>query len=783
MDLLRSLIKCLFCDYSLDEYVSQLLEKDATERQKGFSKSKVFVKELLHNREQQYNDESIEGILQFADNTWLHRDGKASTLSYDSFNALRYFCCQTFKADEKAVKFDHLLQWRDLSLFLGEDFLTCMSLAESEITNYLWVTPNRHDYGALNDKLDRGLHDLHVHLDGGIETAELSWIRLMNNPTLISEELNQKFKESEKEVLHRFWGIKSARTLKQWILVAGNIRKSIYNHLHDAVSWDLCKKDILDACGTDSPGADNQILGEETGFGTLKQDAGNPVNEPTDYANPMCEDNSAYSYQAGERWIMHSVLKWFYANDNLAIDMADWFYLYMLIKIRFRKECVQMNMRIGLSNYNQYYSKFKIEETIIADVKKKLDYLCKTSLRSEHDSIEVRGSVKCLNHTTRQYNKNIHLIGSLYKRAQQNKASIEDLRAESQSNADIYIETLKRNQKQIHNELNEGTDSINPIVALDTTGSDLSAHPDVIAPYIRYVKEKSGLENFTYHIAEDFMDVVDGLRALDELITFVDIPLKLRLAHATALAVDVEKFYADRKRNVLCTKQYLLDNLIWLYFMNKDGDQNVLERIDGKARELFSEIYPGEQYDIVEYRKSMVLRGDMNDDTLMPGASEKVLRCQSQECIEARKSPRARELWEKYRQKNESGSEVILYRMPSDFLPFVAKAQNILNDRIIQKGLSIESCPTSNLMIGPFSKYNEVPTFKFKEMNIGVSVNTDTKGIFATSLYLEYSLLACAMKKDDKSEEEILRMTDELLANNLSQRFDIPKLERLIEQV
>ena len=783
MDLLRSLIKCLFCDYSPDEYVSQLLEKDPTEPQKGFCKSKEFVKELLHNRERQYNDEAIEGILQIADNIWLHHDGKPSSLSYGSFNALRYFSSQTFNADEKLVKFDHLLQWRDLSLYLGEDFLICMSLSKREVTDFQWATPNRHDYGALNDKLDKGLHDLHVHLDGGIETAELSWIRLMNNPTLITEELNQKFKESEKEALHRFWGIKNARTLKQWILVAGYIRRSIYNHLHDTINWDKCKKDILDACDTDSPEADNQILGEETGFGTIKQEVDNPVNEPIDYARLACEENSSYSYQAGERWIMHSVLKWFYATDNVANDMADWFYLYMLIKIRFRKECVQMNMRIGLNNYNQYYSKFKIEETIIADVKKKLAYLCNTSLRSEQDSIEVRGSVKCLKHTTKQYNKNTRLIGSLYKRTLQNRTSIEEIRAELQSNADVYVESLKQNQKQIHNELNERNDRINPIVALDTTGSDLSAHPDIIAPYLRYVKEKSGLENFSYHIAEDFMDVVDGLRALDELVCFVDNAFKLRLAHATALAVDINKFYAERKRNVLCTKQCLLDNLVWLFYMNKDGDQNVLGRIDGKARDLFSDIYPGETYDIEEYRKSMLLRGDMHDDTLMPGVSENVLRCQSQESIEARKSTRAKELWEKYRQKNESGSDIILYRMLDDFLPLVTKAQSILYDKVKQKGLAIESCPTSNLMIGPFGKYNEVPTFKFKEKDIDVSVNTDTKGIFATSLYVEYSLLACSMKKEGKTEEEILRMTDQLLANNSSQRFDIPKLDRLIEQV
>lgn len=782
MDLLRSLIKCVYCDYSPDEYVSQLIT-DEKYRQQGYQQSRNYLKELLHIREQQYNDEAIDGIIDFADGAWFSHDDIPRTLSNDSFNALRYFCRETFKADDGIVKFDHLLQWRDLALYLGEDFLVCMSLSEREMSDYLWKTPIRHDYEELNAKLDEGLHDLHVHLEGGIETAELVWLRMMNDPSMLTEELNRRFTESEKDILHRFWGINSFRTLKQWVLLAGHIRKCIYNNLHNTIGWDKCRETIITACGIDSTEANNQIFGEESGFADANQKGMRIFDCASDYAMPKCDNESPYKFQTGERWLMHRVLNVLYKSEGIEDDLFDWFYLYMLIKIRFRRECVHTNMRIGLSNYNHFYSKFKIEQTIIADVKKKLEYLCSTCLLSDLDTIEVRGSVSSLQFAVMQVNKNVHLIGSLYKRPQNGAATMENIRSESKKNADKYLEKLKQNQRKLHNELDEDRSKINPIVALDTTGSDLSAHPDVIAPYLRYIHEKAGLENFSYHIAEDFMDVVDGLRALDELITFADNPSNLRLAHATALSIDINKFYRERKRNVLCTNQCLLDNLVWLYFMNSDEDKSILDKVSKKAADIFDVIYKDIAFDIEDYRKSMLLRGNMHDETLMPGVSERVLYCHSEECMEAKKSANAERLWDKYRQVNEKGNELILYRMPVEFISLVIKAQKKLLDKVLQMNLSIESCPTSNLMIGPFERYIELPTLTFAKKGVRVSVNTDTKGIFATSLYMEYSLLACAMKKEkgDWTEETLLQMIDDLLKNNKQMQFSVPKLDKLIE--
>lgn len=75
------------------------------------------------------------------------------------------------------------------------------------------------------------------------------------------------------------------------------------------------------------------------------------------------------------------------------------------------------------------------------------------------------------------------------------------------------------------------------IVGMDAANSELYCRPEVFGPIYRYMKQfcnsatdlsELGSEyyrgqrslNFTYHVGEDFWDITDGLRAIDEAILF-----------------------------------------------------------------------------------------------------------------------------------------------------------------------------------------------------------------------------------------------------------------------
>ena len=64
-----------------------------------------------------------------------------------------------------------------------------------------------------------------------------------------------------------------------------------------------------------------------------------------------------------------------------------------------------------------------------------------------------------------------------------------------------------------------------------------------------------------------------------------------------------------------------------------------------------------------------------------------------------------------------------------------------------------------------------------------MSINTDDRGVFATSIHNEYSLVAAAMSKvmDEEGEriytdEEIYNYLSRIMQNGTNQRFGVPKM-------
>ena len=69
----------------------------------------------------------------------------------------------------------------------------------------------------------------------------------------------------------------------------------------------------------------------------------------------------------------------------------------------------------------------------------------------------------------------------------------------------------------------------------------------------------------TYHVGEDFLDLADGLRAIDEAVNFLNMECGDRLGHALALGIDVEEWYRKKNDMILISQQDYLDTLIWIY--------------------------------------------------------------------------------------------------------------------------------------------------------------------------------------------------------------------------
>ncbi len=783
MDFLRATAKCLFYDYSL-EYVADCICGNRNSKGKRHNQLLDRMSEYLLCREQNYSRENISSVTDFIVKEWMGN----GTLEGESLKRLAERCFVLLRSfvgkvlgNGYLVNFDNLLHWKDLSLYIGEDLLLCVAHADEAVKNgvtwktdsetYCWSNPVRHDHADLDALLNNGLDDVHYHLNGSVDGAELAWIFLMNLPNRLDSLLGDA---------------KECTAPKEWVTVAIMIRAMLYDWLCEG----RIKKDemeLLKMAVEDRPIHTEDLLkyvGKHKEDNLLER-----TGEPCwDYAEAGGLDSelrkSSLAFHRGERRFMTWMLVAAMKDGSTFKDALPMFYLYLLIKIRFRRDYVQTNPLIGLQNFNHYYhalDKYKEDWQDRLDTEGKLKYALNTSLREgSADTVEVRLSPDSFddikNTKWLEGRKDVNFVLTLYKSCRDDDKSATTKYARLQSE-------LIRKLREILNLVKTG--SRLKIVGIDVVGSDLKCRPYVIAPFLRYAAEK-GITNITYHAAEDFCDIIDGLRSLDELTTFAEYKDNYRIGHASVLGVDVEKYYQERKRNVVCSRQTLLDNYIWLSRVDKILDNvaiatNMRRELESKAEEQFKIIYPGVSFSANDYWDSMQLRGDMTEafvEELSGPGVFKSLTCNDVRCNKARKNAKAKAYWNEYLKRNEKGDEIVLTRHKKEVINKIEKVRVAMMKLFTARKYRVESNPTSNLMIGPFDMYKELPTLKFYKEKIDVSVNTDAKGVFSTSLYTEYSLLALAMHKEGKDwATKIKPKITKLMNNSRGQRFGEVKLK------
>ena len=105
--------------------------------------------------------------------------------------------------------------------------------------------------------------------------------------------------------------------------------------------------------------------------------------------------------------------------------------------------------------------------------------------------------------------------------------------------------------------------------------------------------------------------------------------------------------------------------------------------------------------------------------------------------------------------------------IPQFYIDGIEKLQKAMQNFVSERGIGIETNPTSNYLISVMNSYEEHPILRFynkgldadyEEKNtcpqLFVSVNTDDKGIFRTSLENELSYLAASLESEEKPNGE-----------------------------
>ena len=93
-------------------------------------------------------------------------------------------------------------------------------------------------------------------------------------------------------------------------------------------------------------------------------------------------------------------------------------------------------------------------------------------------------------------------------------------------------------------------------MGIDACSQEIGCRPEVFAPVYRFLSEHIAEEvpvtphtpelkqlKKTFHVGEDFLDIVDGLRAVDEAVRFLNLQCGDRIGHGTVLGINVKKWY------------------------------------------------------------------------------------------------------------------------------------------------------------------------------------------------------------------------------------------------
>lgn len=544
---------------------------------------------------------------------------------------------------------------------------------------------------------------------------------------------------------------------------------------------------------------------------------------------------------SGERWFLYEIFKLVYSEDKDFSGELDWFYAYILIKENIRAELIQVNGNVGFNNFLLYQNR---KEAFIDDTPFEKSYLkmaVRDTIRNQNiKKLEARITPK---DTADQIRRSIEKYDTIiledeeYEDRELLKKQFfyvchfikeKDDRLEKEYWLEMECRhfrkraQVKRQAYALFEFRERYGDTAQRIRGIDAASEEIGCRPEVFAQAFRYLRNRSvtymdhmtGESKklpdlcMTYHVGEDFLDVIDGLRAIDEAISFLNMRCGDRLGHALALGVDVGEWYESKANRILISQMDYLDNLVWLYSKIRkhhiEGCEDALRYIEKRYDEYFRIIYLNNTSDayleavinnaveyfekqkiqnnygnkqccftINTYYDSWKLRGD--DPGYFSSGFFRLNDCDKTEWDEyginklfpenyrIRYNPEAAYLFHTYHYNNKvkkEGNKKKEININSCIIEAAQKVQKKMQWIIAQKGICIETNPSSNALIGTFKRYDKHPILNWYNKGLAtsteevqsvpqiqVSINTDDQGVFATYIENEYAYLALALEK------------------------------------
>lgn len=852
MDLIRIFIDTTFSKISERYFAS---EKKLLPSLSINSEDKLIIDEALfvdecRTHHPELSDDQIRMIFGLYRDEWAMSPNDYSFEStpdrYSLFNVLFKFTTEVLrlKNKEPLVIFRHLLRWRELSLNVGEDILVAAFLAfhnrdmpdvpscvEGNIRNKVffdgidfcsWPTILHNDNPHLNYIfMNNKLCELHSHLYASTDNFSISWVSLMNSIKNRKNDFKKLAKTHDKSRCEQI-----ASLMYSYAILACSMRLNLWrfiNKRENNLSVNL--KDIQ----LDVTRASDRLQDE------IQEE--NVEGERMDYI--VCDIISPMSVIAGERKFLYGVLKYILHDENALIERC--FYEYLLAKNKIRSFFIQINNNRGFTNFKRYQDlktafmgkryREEIGKLAVWEAMK-LNYtnIFETRIAPFSALKDLSGFRKKSRSIDTVRNKNSDSEWSLLVHFLKHPENFKDRKEDGpreyvrdmEMRTALYKQSIVLRQVEKIAEWETVEDSyLSRIRGIDAASSEIGCRPEIFAQAFRFLKAAGYAA--TFHVGEDFYDITDGLRAIDEAVSFLGLEAGDRLGHVLALGIDPYEFYKERHNYIALPVQWMLDNMVWLYYSSRkynvsiepETEDFLVRTFRDLVRRIGYEKYPNDgeantKIEMIDYYQSMLLRGDAPDHFGAGGEeTQKFVSFSwnhyrmnpSEELKEIRKwNIQARALLLDYWNTPKiiaNGRKIKSFKVPSNFYKLIRCMQEEMIKMVSKKQLGIECCPSSNYKIGYCKRYDRHPIFRFMPVKLettnyplSVTVNTDDLGIFSTSLPNEYSLLALAiMKMKDAdgnhiySTQEVYDWVERIIKNGEKYYFKRPTSFSLCENL
>ena len=331
---------------------------------------------------------------------------------------------------------------------------------------------------------------------------------------------------------------------------------------------------------------------------------------------------------------------------------------------------------------------------------------------------------------------------------------------------------------------------------IDGAADEMDTPPDTFAAAYRYARRELNLPHATYHAGEDFYHLVSGIRVVCEAVDILDLRSGDRIGHATALGVDPALWIKTMPNQVTPTRgEWLLDLLFaWNLLQGVRENQDLVQRLNRDIREhgymIFqrSHLSPYILTRLFDLRKldsrtllstysaaidkvrnsrkgatshsaigiSDIVHNIKNHpDPIQPSEYEKQLVYQAfcQETTEVMELlvnwHSCPETWKESERRIE---------VPTDYFTLneLTLLQQLAMTKLVNKGIVVETMPSSNLRIGQYKEMGQHHSLRWLGVNspqegkapLQIVLGTDDPGVFATDIKAEfYHLFASLLKR------------------------------------